>query len=465
MTGGPIGPILLLTTLCLVGGAVLFVLGFRGRRLNDHPVCRKCRFDLFGLPNDAARCPECGRDITTRRSTRVGVRKRRPVMLTLGVLLLVVGLGLGGVFTWSRARNVDWNPYKPTWLLLWETGTSNAARLDGVINELHARWSRGELSDGAVRTLIADGLARQGDPNAAWPVQWSNLIEDAILQGKVSKEDTLLYFQQAVKATIDWRQRLYSGTSWPVRVSMSEDRAGDGSSSQSQLWLRRQIKTLRVGDVDLASTMRGSISGGTFSRGGRSASSIAMPLSLPDGTYEVDARWTLSIVLRGNDLASAPVIAEWEVHQTGLLEIVPPDVPLIALSTNDRDRQIMSSSIERIRLRLITSPSGRTGLSGTLEMRPCPVAIAADVVARIGDREWVLGRIAHTGVTSHQFLLGQANRLTDFPDDATHVTIILRPSIEAAMTDPVINTIWAEPIDVPTVEIERIRTRDPGEGG
>lgn len=465
MTAGPIGPVLILIAHSIIAGVVLFVLGFRGRRLNDHPVCRTCRFDLFGLPDDTAHCPECGRDITSPRARRMGVRKRRPVVLTLGVVLLVIGLGLGGVFTWSRARNVDWNPYKPTWLLLWETGTSNAARLDSVINELHARWLRGELSDAAVQTLIADGLARQGDSNATWPVQWSNLIEDAILQGKVSKEDAARYFQQAIQATIDWRQRIHSGTSWPVRVSMSEDRAGDGSSSQRQLWLRRRIKTLRVGDVDLAPAMRGSISGGTFSRGGRSASSIAMPLSLPDGTYEVDARWTLSIVLRGNDLDAASALAEWEVRQTGLLEIVSPDVPLVVLSTNDRDREVVSSSIERIRLRLITSPDGRAELFGTIEMGPSPVAIAADVIARIGDREWVIGRIVHTGVTSQHFSLGQGNRLTDFPIDAMHATIILRPSVEAAMTDPVINTIWAEPIDVPVVEIERIMTHDPGEGG
>lgn len=464
MTAGPIGPVLILIALSIIAGVVLFVLGWRGRRLNDHPVCRKCRFNLFGLPEATTRCPECGRDITSPRAVRVGVRKRRPVMLTLGVLLLLIGIGLGGLSTWSRVRAVDWNPYKPTWLLLWETGTKNAARLDGVINELHARWSRGELSDSQVKTLIADGLKRQGNPNASWPVSWSNLIEDAILQGKVSKEDTLRYFQQAISPSIDWRKRIYSDSSWPVRLSMNEDRAGDGSSSQRQLWLRRQIKTLRVGDVDLASAMRGSISGGTFSRGGRSASSIAMPLSLPDGEHEVDAIWTISVVLRDDGLAAAPSIAEWDVRQTGTVEVVPPGEPLVTLIDDDRDRPPVSTVVERVRLRLLTPANGEPQLSGTIELAPCPVAIAADVVVRLGDREWVIGQMTHTGASYGRFPVAQSSRLTDFPLDASHITLILRPSVQAAMSDPTIDAIWGEPIVIEDVELERITPRNRNSG-
>ena len=42
--------VLILPALLLVAGIVLTVRGLRGRRVDDHPHCRKCGFDLIGLP-------------------------------------------------------------------------------------------------------------------------------------------------------------------------------------------------------------------------------------------------------------------------------------------------------------------------------------------------------------------------------------------------------------------------------
>jgi len=44
-------------------GVSVFWRGWRGRRIDNHPWCRKCRFDLHGLWPGAARCPECGIDL------------------------------------------------------------------------------------------------------------------------------------------------------------------------------------------------------------------------------------------------------------------------------------------------------------------------------------------------------------------------------------------------------------------
>lgn len=53
-----------LPTIAFIGlaalGLALFWRGWRGRRIDNHPWCRKCRFDLKGLWPGAARCPECG---------------------------------------------------------------------------------------------------------------------------------------------------------------------------------------------------------------------------------------------------------------------------------------------------------------------------------------------------------------------------------------------------------------------
>src|SRR5690349_6074803 len=47
----------------LLLGVVLLALGLRGRRVGDHPYCRRCGFDLFGLPPAHPACPECGADL------------------------------------------------------------------------------------------------------------------------------------------------------------------------------------------------------------------------------------------------------------------------------------------------------------------------------------------------------------------------------------------------------------------
>ena len=56
-------------------GLALLLLGVRGRRIDDHPICRRCGFDLFGLPAGSERCSECGAEVRRRRAIRIGRRK------------------------------------------------------------------------------------------------------------------------------------------------------------------------------------------------------------------------------------------------------------------------------------------------------------------------------------------------------------------------------------------------------
>src|SRR3954449_11905348 len=54
--------------------------GARGRRIDDHPLCRKCRYDLFGLPAPTA-CPECGADLTKPAAVVIGNRHPHRLMV------------------------------------------------------------------------------------------------------------------------------------------------------------------------------------------------------------------------------------------------------------------------------------------------------------------------------------------------------------------------------------------------
>jgi ribosomal protein L37E len=61
-----VGFLVQLTLLTLLG-VVIFWRGMRGRRVgDDHPFCRRCGFDLFGLPPGRDVCTECGADLKRR---------------------------------------------------------------------------------------------------------------------------------------------------------------------------------------------------------------------------------------------------------------------------------------------------------------------------------------------------------------------------------------------------------------
>lgn len=89
-------------------GVLMLVLGVRGRRIDQHPVCRKCGYDLSGTAAVSSTCPECGRDLSTRtRAVRVGNRKKRRRLIVCGAAAAVLALVVGGLWTFQESRGFD----------------------------------------------------------------------------------------------------------------------------------------------------------------------------------------------------------------------------------------------------------------------------------------------------------------------------------------------------------------------
>ena len=42
-------PAMILVATAFAGGVAMLLIGLRGRRVTDHPTCRRCRYDLHGL--------------------------------------------------------------------------------------------------------------------------------------------------------------------------------------------------------------------------------------------------------------------------------------------------------------------------------------------------------------------------------------------------------------------------------
>src|SRR5438270_617221 len=96
-------------------GALVLALGWRGRRTDDHPLCRRCGFDLFGLPPGGTTCSECGADLRRRRARIVGHRAKRKGLVAFGAAVLLLCSGWLGLLGWVKAKGVSLQPYKPVW--------------------------------------------------------------------------------------------------------------------------------------------------------------------------------------------------------------------------------------------------------------------------------------------------------------------------------------------------------------
>src|SRR5690349_8575504 len=88
---------------CTAFSVALIYLGLRGRRVDDHPLCRRCGYDLVGLPSDGSGrvCPECGSDLHRRRAIRTGHRARRRGQVAAGAALLAPCLAVLGFVGWA----------------------------------------------------------------------------------------------------------------------------------------------------------------------------------------------------------------------------------------------------------------------------------------------------------------------------------------------------------------------------
>jgi hypothetical protein len=59
-----VGILITLAIALFLGGISLVARGLRGRRIDDHPLCERCGFDLTGKPQGSDICSECGAELS-----------------------------------------------------------------------------------------------------------------------------------------------------------------------------------------------------------------------------------------------------------------------------------------------------------------------------------------------------------------------------------------------------------------
>ncbi len=472
--------------LTLLGGAALWR-GLRGRRLNDHPICRKCKFDLVGVysPNnkdaggtgvspvqtneDHPRCPECGRDLNRKRAVRHGERRRRPRFIIGGALLFLIGVSALGVATWKNASNFDVNTIKPEWLLMVQLHDASWRPNDAQFRELRRRLGAGSLSDGTLRKLAMEGLARQSTdrplPNESgqhgrrveeWKVEWGSIIVRAIRRGLLSDGAIIRFLSNAMFVTTSAHPTTPIGMPLRLNISYQTDLAGYHNNPPV---VHAEFAFISV-DGEIIARNVGAHNIRLWEHSGGFGTRLKVPFeNIEPGLHRVGAtiRYRFYDDCGGryepHEHATTPRV-EWRETHVFDVHIQPAGTPEYDLIVRPEDRAAMhdgaAAQFDSIR---VTEGHWSPQAKERLTLPPFPHPVCAEVILRCTEGDFVIQHLIFDSHTGGSFI---PKGPEEFPTLDESVTIILRPKPELAERHLPLQAMWGEDIVLENVPVNRL---------
>jgi hypothetical protein len=176
-------------------GAGCIWLGRRGLRIDRHPVCQACGFDLHGTLDRTPSCAECGGMTWPRERLRIGNRMPIAALICAGIVLLPVGILATGMFI-GELGAMQSARYKPNFWLSVDAASSDSDVRDAALVELLQR-SRSRMFKPSDWTSLVDRLLDiQADPDHLWTPMWGDLIESLHASSLVSQAQWSRYAAQ-----------------------------------------------------------------------------------------------------------------------------------------------------------------------------------------------------------------------------------------------------------------------------
>jgi hypothetical protein len=444
-----------LPLLVLVGGVAMLWLGLRGRRVDDHPLCRACGFDLIGRPEGSDKCAECGADLTSPRAIRHGHRRRRPVMLTFGLVIVLLFVGVAGVIGWSRAREFDRYQVMPTWYLLREARDTSGGLPVAAWQELRRRLGNGKLSKDHNAAAIEAALTIQGDRARPWHASIGDFVEVARKRGDVDDAQWARYARQAVGVTVTLRPQVRrGGDDLPARIAAGSARVGNNAG----LSVRVNDPIVARGDLikpQRKMTGSGYVGFGLYPGGGGAYSGRSFQLddkaaaAAPLGPREATFRGRLSVVESGS-AEDKPPLAEWEEEVKATWELVAADAETVKLIDDESHRAAVEQGT-RIQFLGTRASEDPKYLSLKMNFTGIPVALAHDVLLREpGGRERRL-----TSITLRPGNMGYSTGGIAENLEADRVDVIFRPDPHGARHTVDVTELWNHEFVIKNVAVQR----------
>ncbi len=374
--GMSLAPIVLAAVIAIgVISLAMLVIGWRGRRVDDHPVCRRCRYDLIGLDPRPAHCPECSADLARPKAVRDGARRKRRGAVALGMLGLTVALVAAGALTWGAASSFNWNTIKPAWLLEQEMRGFGASFDQGVIDELASRVLKGRTDDERLGRLARIALDLQGDPTASWATGYGDIVEYAGSTGVLDQAAMDTYYGRCIGTQVLVRDTLRAGDDSNVTIDFGEMRLGGAT-----YWFTVQERDCRLDGEPTLGVLGGGAIGMSGGGGGGRISSNALTLDEP-GEHVLELAYAVEV----RTAMGTPPLAVSERQQTIPLNVVAPDAPLYTLIEDESAREAMAEAVTISRAQVRTDADGGKSLSLAIRIQDAPLPSAYRVVMHWGD--------------------------------------------------------------------------------
>ena len=416
---------------------------WRGRRIDNHPLCRRCQFDLVGLPPGAERCSECGANLTRRRATRIGHRRTARIWLLLGLSLVLGDGGWLSIRAHQFLTQNDLSSYKPVWWLLINARSSSPQERDPAFSRLLQLLREKKLKSSQSRSVVALILAAQADPKRAWQKDWGCLIEDLHEQHVVLDEEWNTYWRQGWSLKLYLRQNVSRDGPLPVILSYLSPPKDSGRYLVDPPLLYKA----RIGDISLdVPQVRSRVSRSSY---------VGLPpeiARLKDGPQIVQATVRIPRTLPHAGFFRFPKELEpLDIPLQGQFTLFPSDQTTVAMVSRP---ELESQLIKCIGLKPITVKRRKGGseqnASCTISVNNPPVDIAFSVWIRQGGAEWPIGRVVCWRFERQECPLeGPANAL-----EGPEAELILRPDPSAGTSTTHVREIWGDELVIEKVPVQ-----------
>lgn len=408
-------------------------------------------------PAPRGRCPECGADLALPRAVLVGRRTPRRILLAASVVTVFVGFGVTAVFSYRVVRYTNWYAYRPTAWVFADAESSEDARVVRALYELAHRERTSRLSSANLRRLAVLLLRVQGAPKLPGdrlaPGAWFDALGRLADAGVLTADQVEQMRQQSAQVGLRVRARALAGRPVPIELGVETRAERD-----------RPINASAVLFVDgrKAAAYTGLVPGAHAFRSYPRLSFHALDPQ-PPGAHTVRAVFDVALhePIRV-DIADRPGSDPLVLHlsREAATEIVvgePAD--LVRIVTDPASDPQLNGQFSVMQALVIPETDPKTGERG-LGFRTdlvcqgdLKVAVAFELVLAWDGTRTRVGRGAFAPTRHDMPRAHRAFTSRIPPDTPERVTLILEPSLEAALETVDVDAIWHAPITLGPVTI------------
>ena len=425
-------------------GAVLLLIGVRGCVVGDDPHCRNCGFNLRGRDAASKRCPECGTELSDA-AIRIGERRRRPTMASVGAVMLLVGLAGTGWTGWEFAQSHDWTPWKPTAWLVEDLDSADPMLPGRARRELIRRIESKDFPQAKVDALIDRMLDRQGDRSKTWNPLWGDVVDAAIVNKRIEPTRLARYLRQGVSATLEFKPKIRRGQALSLNLSLRNDRFGSntrlrgtwaagpmmlGDVVMFKPWAEQKQETDLAGGAGYGMSLDGSM----WTAGG-----------LPDGKHTLHSSVHYKVMVT-QPAEAAAWRTEFDVPLSLPVELVPAGATVDEFKVDEARRGEMVKALATARV----THDEKNRVDVRVKALDPPVGVSADVYLTQDGAEQKVGGMRIDAGASRWCNVPAWPK----PKFGGVVDVHLRPAQDPADATRRVYTYWGEEIVIRNVTVD-----------